>query len=267
MNILKKNLAPITDEAWEELKEQAQNIFNVYLTAREFVDIDGPNGLDMAGVSTGRLTIPEEPAKNQAHFGIREFLPLVEVREQFSLDVWELDNIKRGAKDIDLTPLEEAARKVARFEENAIYNGFAHARIEGLKNSASNKPGKSPAETDGFLKQVGAQILSMRNEGVQGPYSLVVNQQKWQDLVTLAKGYPVTRQLEEVTGGRVLVSQTSDDSYLISERGGDFELVLGQDLSLGYEGHDDEQVRLFITESFTFRVLSPEAIRLLSLSN
>lgn len=42
-------------------------------------------------------------------------------------------------------------------------------------------------------------------------------------------------------------------------RGGDFELVVGQDLSIGYLSHDAENVRLYIEESLTFRLLTPEA--------
>jgi uncharacterized linocin/CFP29 family protein len=51
-----------------------------------------------------------------------------------------------------------------------------------------------------------------------------------------------------------------DDAFLISLRGGDLELTLGQDFSIGYEAHDGKTVRLFLTESFTFRVLDPSVI-------
>ena len=33
----------------------------------------------------------------------------------------------------------------------------------------------------------------------------------------------------------------------------------GQDLSIGYEGHDGESVRLYLEESFSFHVATPEA--------
>ena len=42
---------------------------------------------------------------------------------------------------------------------------------------------------------------------------------------------------------------------VLSHRGGDFQLSIGQDLSIGYAGHDQHKVYLFLTESFAFRVL------------
>lgn len=114
MNIFKKSIAPITDKAWNEITNQTKQILSSYLTARNFVDIDGPNGLEQGGVSTGRLIIPENQSHEGLNYGIREFLPMVEVRKPFELDLWELDNIERGAKDADLSPLEDAVKEIDR---------------------------------------------------------------------------------------------------------------------------------------------------------
>lgn len=46
---------------------------------------------------------------------------------------------------------------------------------------------------------------------------------------------------------------------VLSLRGGDFELVLGRDVSLGYDSHDADDVRLYLEESVTFRLPGPEA--------
>jgi uncharacterized linocin/CFP29 family protein len=46
---------------------------------------------------------------------------------------------------------------------------------------------------------------------------------------------------------------------VLSLRGGDAELVVGQDWSIGYLDHDARDVRLYLQETFTFRVLTPEA--------
>ena len=45
----------------------------------------------------------------------------------------------------------------------------------------------------------------------------------------------------------------------MSLRGGDFELVSGQDVSIGYSGATADSVSLFLQESFTFRAHGPEA--------
>ena len=46
---------------------------------------------------------------------------------------------------------------------------------------------------------------------------------------------------------------------MISLRGGDFELTVGQDFSIGYLDHTAERVRLYIEESFTFLILTQQA--------
>ncbi len=46
---------------------------------------------------------------------------------------------------------------------------------------------------------------------------------------------------------------------MLSLRGGDFVIDAGQDLSIGYSDHDASVVRLYLEESFTFRVVEPDA--------
>jgi uncharacterized linocin/CFP29 family protein len=79
------------------------------------------------------------------------------------------------------------------------------------------------------------------------------------------QGYPVKMQAENILGGQVVLSpylsgEFADEAYLVSTRGEDLELILGQDLAIGYEKSTAEQVTLYITESFTFRILQPAAL-------
>ena len=260
MNILKKSIAPVTDKAWKEIIGQTKETLGSYLTARNFVDIDGPNGLEMGGVSTGRLITPGHQSHEGINYGIREFLPMVEVRKPFELYLWELDNIERGAKDVDLSPLEEAVKEIAFFEEKAIYEGFEPVNIKGLEESVEEESVLIPENTNDFLKEIGNQIINLGRKGVEGPYSLVLSEQEWLEMVELSEGYPIQKQLQEILGGKVLINHVNKSTFLVSQRGGDYELVLGQDITLGYDSHDTQKVKLFLTSSFTFRVLSPEAI-------
>jgi uncharacterized linocin/CFP29 family protein len=259
MNILKKSLAPITDKAWEEITRQANRMFNIYLTARKVVDIEGPNGLEMGGVSTGRVFLPEGQSPEGIHYGIREYLPLVEVRKPFELNIWELDNVNRGARDIDLGPLEQAARELSLFEENAIYNGFEPGHIKGMKESSEYPKSAFPKNPDELLLALAEHITGLRKNGVEGPYDFIVHDQKWQGLMNLAKGYPLVKQLRRLIEGKIIVNHVNENSFMVSERGEDLELVLGQDLSLGYDDHNTKKVKLYFTESLTFLVLSPES--------
>ena len=264
MNIFKKTIAPVTDKAWEVITDRTKQILKTYQTARRFVNINGPNGLEQGGISTGRLIIPENQSDNGVSYGIRELLPLVEVRKPFELDLWELDNIERGAKDINLLPLERAVKEVALFEENAIYEGFEPANIKGLEESSTIKPVSIPKNINSFLKEIGNQVIHLGKNSVEGPYSIVINAIEWLELIKLSEGYPVQIQLKEILGGKVIINHTNKNSFLVSERGGDYELILGQDITLGFESYESGNVRLYLTSSFTFRVLNPDAVVVLN---
>ena len=53
-------------------------------------------------------------------------------------------------------------------------------------------------------------------------------------------------------------------AVVLSLRGGDFLFESGQDLSIGYSHHDAESVHLYLEESFSFVVATPEAAAPLS---
>src|SRR4029079_16403196 len=124
MDILKRSLAPITEQAWKEIEKEAKSVLSNNLSARKFVDIIGPKGFDYAAVGLGRLQVPTEQQFEGVAYGIQQVQPLIEVRVPFELNIWELENIGRGAKDIDLAPLTEAAKRAANFEDQVIYHGF-----------------------------------------------------------------------------------------------------------------------------------------------
>jgi uncharacterized linocin/CFP29 family protein len=59
--------------------------------------------------------------------------------------------------------------------------------------------------------------------------------------------------------GPIVWAPAVDGAVVLSVRGGDFELTVGQDFSIGYLEHTASAVRLYLQESFTFRVLAAEA--------
>jgi len=46
---------------------------------------------------------------------------------------------------------------------------------------------------------------------------------------------------------------------VLTTRSGDFELDIGQDISIGYQSHSSTVVELYFLETFTFRLLTTEA--------
>jgi uncharacterized linocin/CFP29 family protein len=75
----------------------------------------------------------------------------------------------------------------------------------------------------------------------------------------LLEGYPLTKQVEAIVDRPMIRAVALEAAVVLSLRGGDYELWIGQDLSIGYAHHDKKDVELYLTESFTFRVLEPGA--------
>ncbi|MBN1542470.1 bacteriocin family protein [candidate division KSB1 bacterium] len=260
MDFLKKSLAPITAEAWSEIESQAKTVLRSRLTARKFVDVDGPKGLNVGAVTLGRLDIPTQQKKNDVQYGIHQVLPLIETRTQFRLKIWELDNLARGAEDIDLSPLDSAAIKIAEFEERAIYYGFKAAKVPGLKAESAYPLKSCPKNAQEAICGIPEGIRLLKEAAVEGPYSLVANPKKWQEINSYGQGYPLNKQLKDILEGEIILCPSIEGLFLVSKRGGDFRLTLGTDLSIGYESHTADEVQLYFTESFTFQVFEPAAV-------
>src|SRR5438045_2139861 len=60
MDLLKRELAPITSEAWQQIDEEARRVLKLHLAGRKLVDFSGPHGWQLGAVNTGRLK-PVEP--------------------------------------------------------------------------------------------------------------------------------------------------------------------------------------------------------------
>jgi uncharacterized linocin/CFP29 family protein len=77
-------------------------------------------------------------------------------------------------------------------------------------------------------------------------------------------GYPLLDHLRKILEGPIVWAPGVQGAIVVSLRGGDFMFESGQDLSIGYDSHDADAVRLYLEESFTFHVATPEAAAVLT---
>ncbi len=258
MDILKREQAALTERAWQEIDGAVRSVLVARLCGRKVVDVVGPLGVDTSAINLGRLDVEEKTKPGAVRYGVRQVQPLVEGRLNFDLDIWEMDNAERGARDLDLKAAEEAALTMASFEDTAIFNGFAAGGIKGLTQLDAHKPIPLTLEPAALLGALTKGIVAMNDAAVDGPYHLVVGPQVFKTLsVQQTPGYPLSKQVTELIGGQVHYSTVLQGALLVSGRGGDFELTIGQDLSVGYDSRQNGKVTLFVGESFTFRVLDP----------
>ena len=103
-------------------------------------------------------------------------------------------------------------------------------------------------------------LSSLRLAGVNGPYSLVLGEAAYQAVSGGGDdGYPIIKHIESMIDGKLIWAPAVEGAFLVSTRGGDLALDIGQDFSIGYLGHTATTVELYLQESFVFRVLTDEA--------
>jgi uncharacterized linocin/CFP29 family protein len=258
MNHLLRDVAPITDEGWNDIDEEAKERLEVALAARKLVDFSGPHGWDYSATSLGRT----EPIDGSPGEGVeakrRRVLPLVELRCPFTISRDELRAGERGAQDVDYAALDDAARRIATAENVAVMHGVSGG---GITDASTHSPIALSTDFDEYPGDVAKALELLRREGIGGPYGLALGPKCYTGVIESTEhgGYLVLDHLAKILDGPVVWAPGVDGAVVLSLRGGDFLFESGQDLSVGYEGHDDAEVRLYLEESFSFRVVTPEA--------
>lgn len=258
--MLRRELAPINKEAWDLIDDQTAKSLRSKLSVRRFADVRGPFGWAHAAEGQGRLG--KMANQDGLSYGIHEVRPLVEMRASFALDIWELDDALRGARDVDLSPVEDAADRAAAFEEKALYNGLKDAAIEGLATRCYQPAVKLQTGQGASIQASIASAMRIMRAGgaICGPYALVAGKPLQEELDKMLGNHPLRHALLRLEGlEEIIYSPFYDGAFLVSTRGGDFELTLGQDFSVGFQGIEGSKVRLYIAESFTFAIHEPRA--------
>jgi uncharacterized linocin/CFP29 family protein len=259
MNNLHRELAPISDAAWGQIEEETTRTLKRYLAGRRVVDMPGAGGAGLSAVGTGHLRKIAAPTGGILA-RLRESKPLVELRVPFDLARDAIDDVERGANDSDWQPAKEAAKKIAFAEDGAIFDGYAAAEIGGIRQGTSNPIMTLPTDVRDYPDAVAQALSQLRLVGVNGPYKVLLGSDAYTALAeTRDQGYPVLEHVKRLVNDEIIWAPALVGAVVLTTRGGDFELAIGQDTSIGYSGHSDTAVHLYLQETFTFRLLTTEA--------
>jgi uncharacterized linocin/CFP29 family protein len=259
MNNLHRELAPVSDAAWSQIEEEASRTLKRYLAARRVVDVQGPGGVALSAVGTGHLRDVDAPG-DDILARQRDVKPLVELRAPFDLDRRQIDDVERGANDADWQSVKDAARRLAFAEDRAIFDGYAAAGIQGIRQGTSNPVMTLPANVVDYPDAMAQAVSHLRLVGVNGPYSVLLSADTYTGLSeTRDHGYPVLQHIKRLIDGEIIWAPAITGAFVLTTRGGDFDLHIGQDISIGYLSHTDTVVRLYLQETFTFLLLTAEA--------
>jgi uncharacterized linocin/CFP29 family protein len=261
MNNLKRDLAPLSGAAWSAIDAEARRVLKLKLAGRKLVDFEGPLGPSAAAVNTGRIARLEPGPVAGVDAGRREAVNLIELRSYFDLSREDMDAVERGAKDPDLQPLIDAATRIAYAEDTAIFHGYPAGGIRGIDQASSHPMLPIPEDYQAYPQSIAEATRLLRLAGVDGPYAIALGPRYYTGLTqaTGGGGYPVLNVVRKLVDGPLVWAPAVNGAIVLSTRGGDFELTIGRDLSIGYYGHAETSVRLYVVESMAFRVLTPEA--------
>ncbi len=257
---LLRSLAPISDAGWEAIEADVTPRLGVQLAARKLVDFAGPRGWEHSATNLGRVERIDGPRPEIAA-ARRAVLPLVELRADFVLTREELEQVDRGATDVPLDPLAAAAHALARTENRAVFHGYVAGGIVGIVDASSHEPIDFGPDPDRYPSAVARAGDVLRNTRIGGPDGLAIMPEIYTRIAETAEygGHPLRDHLKEILGGPVVWAPGIDCGVVLSQRGGDFVFESGQDIAIGYRSHDAETAHLYLEESFTFRVLEPDA--------
>lgn len=261
MNHLLRSHAPITSDTWDVIDAEAKSRLSVALGARRVVDFTGPFGWRHSATNTGRVG-PVVPAPvDGVSARPRVVLPLAEVRADFSLARTELDAASRGAVDVDLSPLDHAALAIARVENATVFDGWAALGMTGIAQASPHDPIAVGDRPDRLAVRIAAAVAVLQQSDVGGPYALAVDRDTWVEITggNDAGGAPLLTHVKRILDGPIVWVPGIAQPVVLSLRGGDFILESGEDLAIGYSSHDADSVQLYLEETFTFRVATPEA--------
>jgi uncharacterized linocin/CFP29 family protein len=261
VNHLLRGHAPITDDGWKLIDEEARERLLPGLATRRLVDFSGPHGWDLSGTNLGRVDRADVSQMRGVEANRRVVLPLMELRARFSVSREELRAGDRGAEDVDFDELDEAAQRIVEAENTAVFHAWSKAGIEGMTASTPHKPIVRGKSFEDYPSHVARAVELLLRNGIAGPYGIALGREDYTSVVETAEhgGYPLLDHLRKIVKGPIVWAPGVDGAVVLSMRGGDFAFESGQDIAVGYESHDRETVTLYLEESYSFRVLTPEA--------
>jgi uncharacterized linocin/CFP29 family protein len=261
MNHLLRELAPITDSGWKLLDDEASGRLRAALAARRLVDFDGPHGWEHSATNLGRTSDVAIAPGEVVTALQRRVLPLVELRANFTVSAAELRDHDRGAQDVDLEDLDVAAHRIAVAENIAVFHGWKEAAIGGIASVSPHDSMPLGDQADTYPRSVAGAVEQLLQSGIGGPYGLALGPDEYTRVIETTEhgGYPLLDHLRKILDGPIVWAPGVEGAVILSLRGGDFLFESGQDLAIGYERHDAEAVHLYLEESFSFIVATPEA--------
>lgn len=208
-------------------------------------------------VSAGRKFRVEVASGADAyHLYSNASIPYIEPRVPFSISKEELQMIEEGLEPFQLSPLEEAMKKMLYLEEEAFFKGFDQPGAKGLypilENDAIGTDGTPQSMINSLLK--GA--ITLKDHFVEKPYRIVMGKDLIPYTAQLESGRTLASIIEAELGEEIEVSNVIEGGMLLPVQTDDIVIENGKALTLVVDHMTDEAVHFYLTESFRIQYLN-----------
>ena len=259
MNNLHRGLAPISDAAWTQMEEEASRTIKRHLAARRVVDVQGPKGVDFSAVGTGHQRQIHAPG-NGIEAAQREAKALVELRAPFELTRAAIDDVERGAERFRLVAAQGSRA------QDRLRRGSRCLRWVCRRRNSGRPPRRQQPGIDAPFQR-----KRLSGCGRTSGKPVASGRRQWTLCAAIGNGAVYghrRRDRRRISGSGTHPASGGRQDHLgashrrrrrVTTRGGDFELTIGQDLSIGYLSHSETVVRLYFQETLTFQLLTTEA--------
>src|SRR6266852_5007758 len=222
MDYLHRGQADLPASLWQTIDEAAVKAARDKLTARRFLDLQGPFGPGLTSIEVGNDDYCRQPAEGEAGAVMGRAISVPMLRKSFRLSI----------------------RRVA-----GLLTQEGRTHIDGGDWSAVERA----------LADVLAAVTKLDEAGYRGPYALALAPALYNGLFRLYPGTDIM-QLEHLrrlcTHG--IYKAPIEGGVLVDPRLG--ALIVGQDLGAGYISQDGVHYHLFLSESLVLRIDEPSAI-------
>lgn len=253
---LMRDGAPFDKEAWKKVDEVVKLVAEQRLVGRRIISLFGPLGIGSLAVPLNRLSKGEE-----IRVGERELLSFTTLQQDFLVAMEDLVSAEQAGIPIDLSPVAEAASRLAVKEDELIFDGLRKAR------GAQTSPLAEWDKNGGGFASVAAAVEKFMASAVFGPSALVMSPSLYTALQRIMgdTGRLEIDHVRDLMHGSVYFSPTlkAKEAFLLGSAPYHMDLAVAQDMVIAYLGNDglDHQFRLM--EKLALRVKRPDAICIL----
>lgn len=247
--------APLKSETWELLDKTMIEVAKTHLSGRRILPFEGPFGLGLKFV----------PLSTEAKEGVAlsQAIPLVEIQKTFRLPKSDLAAYERDGVVLDTAPLIQATLECVQLEEQLIFQGLSE--VPGLLTVTDNQKMKlsSWKEVGEAAQDIIEAVTALDEAGFPGPYSLALSPRRYN---LLFRRYPQGNQTElehikAIVGAPIVKAPSLKKGGLLLVSGKTYaSLIVGQDMTIGFIGPDEEGLVFSISESLVPLIRQPRSI-------